>query len=379
MPDSLLRSKFVALDSSHLIKVVRDTFSSDLAQRQKAAAFECAFESSGSVLLLSWHHLQELLSHENKTVIQQRFEYIASKPMVASLKSLTDASVVGGIIDVQAMEVAAAFNGPGLTLTGVRDIAAAGMFTLGSGSDIVRPFKDTWSPVSEGFARQGQRHREIVAISRSDFAGVGHLKVADLLNQAARSPEEAAQRLGQMNVRLEKDIQTRGDKRIRNPAQTSRAFIEGVARMGSEVARGPHPVLQILSMIGVDRSEIGPETTIDDLGRLSTFRKKLETVNRLLGFPFQDLKAKVTGERLPSSVIQAAVEEFRPDTPEWKGSDLPDSYLATLSAYADVTFVDKRTHEALRQARPKLPELAAILKRVEKAGDYSAIARIVLG
>jgi hypothetical protein len=50
-----------------------------------------------------------------------------------------------------------------------------------------------------------------------------------------------------------------------------------------------------------------------------------------------------------------------------------------LVAYADITFVDKRTHEALRKARPKLPELAAILKRVEKAGDYSAIATIVAG
>jgi hypothetical protein len=110
----LIRSKFVALDSSHLSKVVRDTFSSDSAQRQKAAAFERAFESSGSVLLLSWHHLQELLSHENEAVIKQRFEYIASKPLVASLKSLSDVSVVGTVIDMQAREVAAAFKGPDL-------------------------------------------------------------------------------------------------------------------------------------------------------------------------------------------------------------------------------------------------------------------------
>jgi hypothetical protein len=332
------------------------------------------------VLLLSWHHLQELLSHENKAVIERRFEYIASKPLVASLKSLTEDSVVGAVTDVQAMEVAAAFNGPALTLSGVRDIAAAGMVTLGCGRDIIRPFVESWPPVSEAFARQGHRHLEIVAISRSDFAGIGHLKVSDLLKQSARSPEGATQRLGQMNAHLEKDIQKRGDKRIRNPTQaskTSRAFIDDVARMGSELTRSPHPALKILSMIGVDLSEIGPETTVDDVGRLSTFRKKLEIINRLLRFPFHELKAKVTAERLPSSVIHAALEEFRPDTPEWKGSDLSDSYLASLVAYADITFVDKRTHEALRQARPKLPQLAAILKRVEKASDYSAIATIV--
>jgi hypothetical protein len=376
----LIRSKFVALDSSHLSKVVRDTFSSDSAQRQKAAAFERAFESSGSVLLLSWHHLQELLSHENEAVIKQRFEYIASKPLVASLKSLSDVSVVGTVIDMQAREVAAAFKSPGLALSGVRDIAAAGMFTLVSGRDTVRPFMESWSPVSQEFGRQGHRNREIVAISRSDFAGVGHLKVIDLLKQTARSPGEVAQRLSQLNARLEDDIRTHGDKRIREPAQTSktaRSFIHDVARMGSGLAQSTHPVLRILSMIGVDPSEIGPETTIDDLGRWSTFRKKLQIVNQLLGLPFNELKGTVTAERLPTSVIQAALDEFRPDTPEWKGSDLPDSYLASLVAYADITFVDKRTHEALRQARPKLPQLATILKRVEKAGDYSAIATVV--
>jgi hypothetical protein len=379
MPGSLIRSKFVALDSSHLGNVVRDTFSSDLGRREKAAAFERAFESSGSVLLLSWHHLQELLSHENEQVIQQRFEYIASKPLVASLKSLTDDHVVGTIMDVQAMELAAAFNDPALTLSGVRDAAAAGMFILGSGRDIVRPFMESWSPVSQEFEHQGHRHREIVAISRSDFAGVRHLKIVDLLKQAARSPDEIMQRLGQLNARLQTDIEQRGDKRIQNPAQTSQAFIEDAALMGWELTRGPDPALQILTVMGVDLSDIGPETTLDDVGRLATFRRKLKVVNQLLGLPFLELKAKVTAERLPSSVIQAAVEEFRPDTPEWKGSDLPDSYLASLVAYADITFVDKRTHEALRQARPKLPELAAILKRVEKAGDYRAIATNVTG
>jgi hypothetical protein len=106
MPASLIRPKFVALDSSHLGRVVHDTFSTDPARRDKAAAFERAFEESGSVLLLSWHHLQELLSHENEKVIQQRFSYLASKPLVAGLKSLTDDRVVGTIIDVQAKEVA---------------------------------------------------------------------------------------------------------------------------------------------------------------------------------------------------------------------------------------------------------------------------------
>ncbi|WP_247776884.1 hypothetical protein [Bradyrhizobium sp. CW1] len=144
---SLIKSKLVALDSSHLVNVIRDTFSKESAAREKAAAFERAFESSGSVLLLSWHHLRELLSHENKAVIEQRFEYLASKPLVASIKSLTEESLAGSVIDMQALEVAAAFKNPGLALSGVRDCAAEGMFKLMSGRDTVLPFRESWSPV----------------------------------------------------------------------------------------------------------------------------------------------------------------------------------------------------------------------------------------
>jgi hypothetical protein len=87
--------------------------------------------------------------------------------------------------------------------------------------------------------------------------------------------------------------------------------------------------------------------------------------------PWPELKATVTEDRLPTSAIEGAINRFRPDTREWNGSDLSDTYLATLSAYADITLVDKRTYEALRQARPKMPYLASILRRVEKAGDYA--------
>jgi hypothetical protein len=55
---------------------------------------------------------------------------------------------------------------------------------------------------------------------------------------------------------------------------------------------------------------------------------------------------------------------------EWKGSDLIDGHLACLSAYANVTYVDKRTFEALRQARQSSQGLAKIIGRVEKAGNY---------
>jgi hypothetical protein len=63
-----------------------------------------------------------------------------------------------------------------------------------------------------------------------------------------------------------------------------------------------------------------------------------------------------------------------PDTSEWDGSELADRYMACLAAYADITYVDKRTHEGSRQARQKSKVFASLVRRIEKAGGYSEIA-----
>jgi hypothetical protein len=60
---------------------------------------------------------------------------------------------------------------------------------------------------------------------------------------------------------------------------------------------------------------------------------------------------------------------------EHKGSELSDECLACLAAYADITYVDKRTYENVRRARRKWPAFASIIRRVEKAADYREIAK----
>src|SRR5258708_40153040 len=96
----IIRPRFVTLDSSHLAAVAGDKVSKGETQRQGAAAFERAFDASGSVLLLCWHHIQELLSHRDVDVVAQRVAFIKSLPMVASIESFSD-GIIGTVIDLQ--------------------------------------------------------------------------------------------------------------------------------------------------------------------------------------------------------------------------------------------------------------------------------------
>jgi len=371
---SLIRPKFVALDSSHLGAVAADRATTDRTRLGRAEVFEKAFEESGSVLLLCWHHFQELFSHGREDVVAQRVTYLQSLPMVAALSSFQGEDVIGTVVDLQAFEVAAAFKNPAADVMSIRNEAAKRMFRLASGAELVRPFLQNWKELRQAFAEREQRNGEIVAISRSKFTDNSEEKIVDLLKGTVRAPEDIRRQFQRLHGKLSTDMKQRGDRRILDADSSSRAFLEEVQRLGVDAISANNPVLAILKASGIDLSEIGPETTIGDVGDIAVFRRKLEVLNRSLNLPFEELKARVNEDRLPSGIISNGVARYHPDTREWDGSELADRYLACLAAYADVTYVDKRTHEASRQARVKSAAFASLVRHMEKAGGYSEIA-----
>jgi hypothetical protein len=104
--------------------------------------------------------------------------------LVAFPRSLTDDTLTGSVIDVQAHEIAAAFDNPSADIRQVRDQAALAMFRVGPGVDLVGPFMESWPLLKQAFAQQGHRAREVVAVSRSGFAGMTNVKIVDLLKSA---------------------------------------------------------------------------------------------------------------------------------------------------------------------------------------------------
>lgn len=369
-----MRSQFVALDSSHLGAIAADRASGDRRRLGQVEAFEKVFNETGSVLLLCFHHFQELFAHRSDEIVTQRIAYIESLPLVAIVAPFRKDGIVGSIVDLQLFEVATAFNAPAADVLSVRNNAEDGMFRLSSGADLVRPFLQQWSVFRPAFIEQEARGREIIAISRSDFAGNSDAKVVDLLRGKARTRVDTNQQFERLHERLSVDIGERGDKRIFDPKQASQAFLDDARRFDMDMTSAEGPALQILRTFDVELSEIGPKTTLADVGKLAIFRRKLKGLNKSLGLPWPELKARVAENRLPSGIIAGAIAQYHPDMRERDGSELIDRYLACLSAYADVTYVDRRTHEASRQARQKQPIFDRLVHRIEKAPHYSQIA-----
>jgi hypothetical protein len=374
-PAALIRPQFVALDSSHLGAIAADNASGDQDRVRSVEAFTRAFDATGSVLLLCLHHLQELFAHKDDNVVAQRIAYLQSLPLVASVAPFRKDGLIGSVADLQSFEVASAFSDPAADVMSVRDRAAASMFLLSSGGDVIRPLLQHLSLVRTAFMEQEARSRDIVAISRSDFASNSSAKIVDLLKSKLRAPDDISRQFQRLQGHLSAEIRERGDKRIPDAERSSQAFLDEAKRFGMAVITPDNPALLLLEAFEVQLSEVGPETTLADVGRLAVFRRKLKSLNENLDLPWPELKARVTEDRLPSGVIVNAIKQFHPDMRERDGSELTDRYLACLSAYADVTYVDKRTHEASLQARQKQPIFGRLVHRLEKAGSYEQIAQ----
>jgi hypothetical protein len=372
-PTSLHRAKLIALDSSHLGNVARERVSKDTSIRQAATELERAIEERGYILALSMHHFQELLVHSSSDVVAQRISFIQSLPLVAIVNSVLGEGVAGSVFDIQAVEVMAAFERPDATARAIRDDVAARLFQLISGSEATRPFIIDLPTVRAELSAMAEKYRKIVAITGSDFAGVSKKRIADLLDGTLRAPLDIQRNIARLDAALSKDIREHGDKRISDPEGVSAAFMADIHRRGLALANGGNPGLQILAACDVELTEITPTTTVGEVGEWAVFRGKLRRLNVVLGLPWEELKICVKEDRIPSGIISAALARFRPRTAEWKGSDLIDVHHACLAPYADITFVDKRTHEGLRLARPKMKELPRLIHRVEKAKSTRAI------
>lgn len=373
MSGTLLKPRFVALDSSHLADLARHRAAPDERLRLLAREFQSAFDATGSVLLLSWHHMAELLAHQNPRLVSEVIDFLKSLPLVACVSSAKGTDVIGSILDLQAVEVRAAFANQNADVVAIRDLVAQNMLRLTSGPDALRPFLEVLPILQAEFVRQQARDREIVAISRSDFAGVSEIKIVEMLRGRARLPEDIQHRFQTMHDNLSHDVKARGDNRIPDADATAASFLASVRELGRAAVASDNPGLRILEAYGVELSDIDDSTTVADVGALASFHSKLRVINRITQLPWLELKAAVSERRLPSQVVQAGIGQFRPDGKQWRGSDLNDAHLGSLAAYADVTYVDKRTYEAFRTARGKLPILAQLVRRIEKAGRYADI------
>lgn len=366
--------RLVMLDTAHLTGWFADRASDRPEDRRRAAAFEARLARGNWLPLLTWHHFEELLQHRNGLVAKRRIRALHGLPRLAWIGSLRSGGL-GGVVDIMAAEALVACRRPDADLKTLTADARKILLRTGSGHDLLGDNALKWlafQPLVQ--AREG-RTREIVAINRSDFAGIGQTRISTLLKGARETdPAQVAARLAGLSRRLAADITARGDRRIGDADSVAQRLMAEASAMADQAPGTAHDlVLQTLFNREIEPSDIGPDTVLDDLTDLIVFRLQLKTVSENLDVPWPALKANVPMARAPSYRIGQALDRHGQALPEHKGSELNDNYLLRAGAYADLAYVDKRTLENLRRARRKEPWLDDLMGEVARAATYQDI------
>lgn len=267
---------------------------------------------------------------------------------------------------------------PGAPATRIRDRAKTGLIHVGSGQDLLGITPELWLALRPELARQAAYARKVVAFTRTNLVDIAQMPMAKLLSGRVREGEGLRNKLDLMTGSFAVDIARRGDRRIVGPRAMAEDFVgEMMALAGATGPPAAELVLRSLALRGVTAADIRPNSTVRDMLALGLFRSQLQIACEIIRIDYQTAVGAIQPEQIPSWQITKALERHLPDVPERKGSELADTHLACLAAYADVTLVDKRTLEGIRRLLRKELVSSSLLGRVERAVSYREIPNVL--
>lgn len=372
---NLVRSRFLLLDTAQIGDWARDARFGSSHQKAAANDFTSALLDAGLVIVLTYHHIEELLAIDDLAVAAERVHHLQSLPMVAWMPSVHDRDLPGGITDIMAIEIATAYGSRQADLFAIRDTVKKQLFEIGTGERALGPFAN-WRDFRPLFIAHAKKQREIVAIDRSrSIPDFRKLRLKDLAKYKTRSGEQAQGQLTKMFLNLVEDIANRGDKRISQPKETAANFFSEV--LSQPIPLPPTKVEDLLNftlrLAGLEKSDANFDLTLGDLLEEIEFSRHLQLAAEQTGIPYLSLRARLSGKMLPYRVISSSLRIHEQDLLERKGSAMTDNYLACLSTYADFAFVDKRTMENIKRARQHTPSLRTLLCGARKSTRYERL------
>jgi hypothetical protein len=365
---ALIHPSIIAPDSSLWANWIDSAVGTNIYKRKQARDFYNKLINCGRVPLLSWHHIEELLGIASANNASDRINYIQELPLISWL-SFDGKIGPGSVVDVLSAE-AKAFDAGCLSLLEVREFARRLLLQTGPASRALGTYEWVWSAIRPFVINRRPRLGAISA-----FAGLNILDenqtFGHLAKQPARSTEDMQRVLSWIRARALNEARLSDPKRTKVEAEAmADNFVRETISLMPPPGTAPRQ-LMVDSLVnqGIEPDEITDNRKIGELLALGQFRTQLRIVAEKTGISFERLK-RVKMEKLPSWCIEDALKRHGQKRTKRPGSDVHDKALASLAAYTDVIFVDRRTHEDLRRVIAKAPELAMLFGALEKVRNF---------
>ncbi|MDO8446678.1 MAG: hypothetical protein Q7T53_11355 [Deltaproteobacteria bacterium] len=372
----LIIPHLIALDSSTIGNVARDLYGSNQHNQGKARHLLDCISLKNLIPLVTWHHIEELLQHEDDAVIDNRICFIKNLPMVAWFDTVKPSGIIGTIMDIQAIELSWLISNPSTSFEEIIQKTKDKLLKFGTGRDLISIYDMTiWKQIMKRTApiRQNRR-REIASISHAKIGGSETKKPINFSNWQLRNHEEAEKVVETLKTNLEKDLVNRGDKKLSDHKTVAQEFIKDVYKDGLHLYHNRGDVREnFLKSFGLSPEEIPDKASIEDIGYAAIFRKKLKILAEILDINEDSFKT-IKEDHCPSWLIWKELDKVLKSDDRTYGSNITDKYLAVLALYADFLIVDKRIHEKFNQVVRRNAVIKKVITNVVKLSDYGNIS-----
>lgn len=377
MTNLLLSPRLIALDSAHYIQLIRDTNASNSTAIRQAKNFQEELTTKGYVPFFTFSHVAELLKYRDVSTVRNRVAFFQKLPAVAWTAKFEIPEMLGSPADVFAAEVTAAAAHPEMSVFDIRVAARKKVIKFGSGQDLMKPFLGEWQALQPHLIESERKNREIMALAGSKYLSNEQRRFDEFEKIQINSAQDSRRYLAEMQQMVGKDVKKYADKKL-DRSEFINEFFQEITSLGDELRNNENPTKRFLEYFGIEKEHLVGISSVDALGELATFFKQLELAARITGTDIVTLKKSASIKAIPSWIIQSLLRKHRDRELRRDGSELVDRHLACLAAYADITFVDKRTKENARRVTMKDPNFPRLVNRIEQAGVYTQVISCLL-
>ena len=368
----------ISIDTSIYGEAADDYYCNDRRRSESAKKFVEFVVDKGLVPFFSYHHIQEILQHDNDTVVFNRWSLIRKFPTVSWFCSHANKTFIGSAFDIHVAEVKYL---TGESMQGVKEIirnVKNDLIMYSSGEDFVNQFE----PVCRELRNHGyidiQQSKSIESISHVRDKRIDKIKLSDLESLVLKSPIEVEKSLSSHKKHIEELLVEKGDIKLTNHASISEQFVDYVKDKGNLFynSDGLSLLEKIVKNSGVELSQINSKTTIGDLGYLAIYNSKMKLIAKSLGCDIGAFSG-LSQDSIPSWVIWREIDKMMKNETKANGSNMVDKHIAILACYVDILIIDKRVREYFRQLERKAPILSGCFNDVVKLPHYSELKSYV--
>ncbi|WP_375750028.1 hypothetical protein [Vibrio sp. HN007] len=367
------KSNLISIDTSIFGDIAKDYFSTSEVLRRKAKSTVDHLIVNGYIPFVTYHHILEILQHEDINTVLNRWSLFTEFPYVAWLSSHDPNAGLGSIIDVHKVEVSLTLAGEGNDINLLAKAVEASLIQYTKGSEFVERFQDLYMNVRELGIPHSQRDKEIESIGHVRDKEVDKIKLSSLFDSSLRSPNDMLKSMQQFESNLCKSLQISGDPKLTDVEEVATNFIREVLNNSIDLFSTDMSLYEAFVLsAGVRLDQVTPNTSIGQLGNIAAYNQQVKVILSSLGLPEElerklPYKSQITWEIWDHFESAMKYEKFA------HGSNMQDKHMCVFAIVTDVFTVDKRVCEYFRQLTRKNKSLVSVFDSVVKVSHYSKL------